>query len=71
MAVLRAELGRAEAAVEGGKKQRDTDIAALENKLNKCQQELGRLETEVGAAASAIEKSNEYRPYELDIDEIL
>lgn len=48
MAILRAELGRAEAAVEGGKKQRDTDIAALENKLSQCRQELCRSEMEVG-----------------------
>lgn len=47
MAFLRAELGRAEAAVDGGKKQRDTEIAALENKLSQCQQELYRSETEV------------------------
>lgn len=55
MAVLRAELGRAEAAVEGGKKQRDTDIAALEDKLKKCQQDLHRSETEVGTAVSEVE----------------
>lgn len=48
MAVLRAKLGRAEAAVEFGKKERDADVAELERKLQHYQQELHRLGVEVG-----------------------
>lgn len=44
---LRAELERAEAAVVGGKKKRDSDVAERETQLRHCQEEIRRLEAEV------------------------
>lgn len=45
--VLRAELERAEAAVVGGKKKRDSDVEERETQLRRCQEEIRRLEAEV------------------------
>lgn len=47
MAILRQKLGRAEAAVEGGKQQHNAIVAELQSKLNHCQQQRRRLEAEV------------------------
>ena len=47
VAVLRDELDRTEAAVVGGKKKRDCDVAEREGQLRHCQEEIRRLESEV------------------------
>lgn len=47
VAVLRDELERTEAAVVGGKKKRDSDVAEREGQLELCQEEIRRLESEV------------------------
>eukprot|EP00903_Cladosiphon_okamuranus_P018176 g16723.t1 len=47
VAVLRDELERTEAAVVGGKKKRDSDVAERESQLRRCQEEIRRLESEV------------------------
>lgn len=48
VAVLRDELEKTEAAVVGGKKKRDSDVAERESQLRRCQEEIRRLESEVG-----------------------
>lgn len=47
MASVREQLDRAEAAVQGGKQERNLAVADLEKKLGQCQQELCRLQCEV------------------------
>lgn len=47
VSVLRAELERAEAAVVGGKKKRDIDIAARETQLRRYEEEIRTLKAEV------------------------
>lgn len=47
VSVLRAELERTEAAVVGGKKKRDIDIAAREAQLRQCEEEIRMLKAEV------------------------
>lgn len=54
VAVLRDDLDRTEAAVVGGKKKRDSDVAEREGQLRHSQEEIRRLESEVPLSSGGL-----------------
>lgn len=52
---LRAELERAEAAVVGGKKKRDADVAERETRLRRYEEEVRMLKAEVRSVLGLVE----------------